>query len=164
MRHKKVAVGFVLLGIIAMAVGLLALLELGPKVNIQCSRDHQGRLIVDLEPNWQVIEICGARFWCEGDDKFRWELKTHPGDPFSNHIVYGEIPGAFIQKYPADNVLPEQLPNVGVLYVAVDYIYDSYFPPESFSGGFAVKLQLTEDGGVKYLGDVLSGEGLISKP
>ena len=163
MRLKiVVACSALLVFIIAMAVALFW----SPKVTIRCSRDQEGRLIVDLKPNWRVNAILKVFFWQEGDDEYLWVLRKGQVPMRTvqvpiRRIVYGELPHGATQKYPAHNVPPKQVPSGGILYVGVKYQWDSNIPPAAVTDTSAVKLQLTEDGGVKPLGDAELGEGLI---
>jgi len=157
MKRKEVVAGFALFGIITAAVALFVLGD--GKVAIRCSRDQEGRLIVDLKPNRRVNAFYTVSFWLEGDDEYLWVLEEDQVP--IRHIVYGDIPRGATQEHPAHDVPPKQLPNVGILYVGVDYQWDSTIPPAACISSSAVKLQLTEDGGVKPLGDAELGEGLI---
>ena len=154
MKHKKVAPGFALSGIVAMAVALFMVGCGDPKVRIRSSRDQEGRLIVDLKPGWRVNSIYDVSFRLEGDDENLWSLMECWQ---VRRIVYGEIPVGASQRHPADNVPPKPLPSSGILHVGVLYQWDSAIPPAPVLSSCTVKLLLTEDGGVKILGD----KGLI---
>lgn len=158
MTRKKVVRWSVFLGSIALVVAVVLFVSgCGyPKVAIHCSRDPEGRLIADLKPDWRVLELGKIHFWLEGDDDWLWVLdeKKVP----IRHIVYGVIPNGAIQVHPENNVPPRRIPIGHVLYVGVKYYFDNLMPASS---SCAVKLQLTEDGGVTLLGDAFLSEGLV---
>ncbi len=159
MRRKNVALGLILLGIVAMGVAWFVVTCWPAKVKIRCSRDQEGRLVVELKPNWRVNALYEVDFWLEGDSESLWIIEE--GEVPIRHIVYGELPPGATQKHPAHNVPPKPVPNSGILYVGVEYQWDSVLPPAAAKGSCAVKLQLTEDGGPKLLGEAQLGEGLI---
>ena len=161
MTSTKAVAGLALLGIMVMAVAWFVAGCGRPKVKILCSRDQRGRLVVDLKPNWRVNALYTVTFWLEGDGTYRWVLAE--GRVPVRRIVYGELPQGASQKHPRDGAPPKQVPNSGILYVGVKYQWDSTFPPAAASDTHAVRFQLTDDGGVKPLGDAGLGEGL-TKP
>ena len=57
---------------------------------------------------------------------------------------------------------PKPLPKTGILYVGVEYVYDTML--SACTSSYTFKLRLTADGGVEYLGDAIKGEGLIIRP
>ena len=153
MKHRKVATRFILAGIIVAVVLLyMFVFRDKPKVAIRCSRDQAGRLIVNIEPDRQVHHLYSVNFRMEGDDEDMWKLRETL-TPI-RHVVYGEVPHEAIQSRPTHDVPPKPIPKSGILYVEVVSSWYRYIPPayELFVRG--VKLQLTEDGGVKYLGEI----------
>ena len=139
-----------LVGIIAVAVAWLARV---PTVGIRCSRDQQGRLIVDLDPDSQIRYIQRVTFHVEGDDgdEHWWVLSRKHQVPI-RRIAYGVLPDGVRQEQPADNVPPKELPSSGMLYVDVQFQWDSKIPPAASSTSVTMRVQLAEDGGVKHLG------------
>ena len=160
--RKKIVIGSVLLVFLTMAA-YLAWSCRKPKVMIRCSRNQNGHLLVDMTYNGRVLGLPSVVFWLEGDEEFAWgETQSGPGNVPLEHVVYGELPRGGVQNYPANNVPPKPLPKTGILYVGVDYVYDTTL--SACISSYAVKLRLTADGGVEYLGDAIKGEGLIIKP
>ena len=110
------------------------------------------------------MAMLSAYVWQEGDAEFLWELELPHKEPSDTRLVYGEPPRGTTQVYPANNVPPKPLPRAGILYVEVRYIGNTALPPSTWTNSCTVKLHLTEDGGVKHLGNALRGEGMIIKP
>ena len=139
-----------LVGMLAVAVVWLARV---PSVGIRCSRDQQGRLIVDLDPDSQIRYIQRVTFHVEADDgDEHWWVLSHKRQVAIRRIAYGVLPGGVRQEQPADNVPPKELPSSGILYVDVQFQWDSKIPPVASSTSVTMKVQLTENGGVKHLG------------
>ncbi len=149
MKRKKTVAGIVILVIIAL-IAMWSVLAFWPaEVEIRCSRDQEGRLIVDLKPNFRVNGLYWIDFWMESDDEYLWALNDKDE---VRRIVYGEIPPEATQKHPTNGVSPKQLPNRGILYVRVKYQYD--IPPAAACvANSVIGVELTEDGGLRRLGD-----------
>jgi len=156
--RRNIAMGSVLLGIVV--VGYLVSALWPAKVKIHCFRDQDGNLVVDLKPNWKVVGIASASFWLEGDDEYLWEIKKESEMPISR-IVYGDIPPGATQQHPSHNVPPKALPNEGILYVGVDYRWDSTMPPAAMISSYSVKIELGDNGSTTVLGEAYWGEGLV---
>jgi hypothetical protein len=120
------------------------------KVNIHCSRDEHGRLVVDLEPNWRVNGICRVEFWLEGGEEYLWVVEERDV-PFER-IVYGWPPTGARQQLPKDNVPPAPLPSEGVLYIAVDFQWDKPIPPTPIGDNIVLRVLLTANGSAQPIG------------
>lgn len=160
MRYKKTMVAVGTLGIIAVVCSFLASGCGRPKVAIEASRDQEGRLIVDLRPDRRVIGISGIMFWAEGDNEYLWILRSGQG-PVPSHVVYGKLPPGVRQTHPAGDMLPRPIPDSGIIYVGVDYRWDSTLPPAAAISSSAMKFQLSKEGAVSPLGEAGLGEGLM---
>ena len=149
MTRKGIVAGSVALGIMAVVAAWFVSCCGRPEVRIRSSGDQEGRLIVDLRPDRRVNAIYRIRFWMEGDgrDEYRWVLERN--ETPIRRIVYGELPRGIRQKHPAQDVPPKQLPDQGTVYMEVEYQWDSLIPPAPIGDSTIVKLQLTEEGGVK---------------
>ena len=152
----------VMLGIATIAMGVFAMgCCMKPRVRIECSRDDDGRLLVNMKPSYRVNGLYNTVLWLHRDDGFLWALEFAEPDSASEwRIVYGEVPSGSVQKYPARDGHPKNIPLDGVLYISVDYQYDTLFPPAACIGTSCSKFQFSKGHGIKPLGKASPGEGL----
>jgi hypothetical protein len=116
--------------------------------DVACSRDKDGRLLIDLRPNWRVNWVHDVMVWSEGGSDFLWSI-SNVGPTGKRRIIYGVLPPGSVQVIPENGRPPDPITEDGVFYVKVTVGWDGPFP---VSNGVFAKFRAHRDGTIEYLG------------
>lgn len=145
MNRKTFIIGFLLLAGLLIAYVAAACWPARVTLTTHQSKPFEFR----IQKNFRVDHIMNFAIWREGEDNYLWFLDF--GNSSVTSVSYGIRPQGVEQRYPHTDGTPSPLSRGDILFVIVNYQYDSAIPPAACAGSIIASFTVTEEGALESL-------------